>query len=56
MLLRTERSGTGDGRVYHVSFTASDLEGSASGVVNVCVPHSRKNGAMDGGALFDSTN
>jgi hypothetical protein len=32
VLLRAERSGGGDGRVYHVHFTASDPEGSASGV------------------------
>jgi cysteine-rich repeat protein len=56
VLLRSERSGKGDGRVYHVSFTASDLEGSASGVVTVCVPHDRKKPAVDGGELFDSTN
>ena len=33
VLLRVERSGKGNGRVYHVYFTASDFEGSASGVV-----------------------
>lgn len=56
VLLRAERSGKGNGRVYHVHFTASDLEGSASGVVNVCVPHSNKSTAIDGGELFDSTH
>lgn len=56
VLLRAERSGTGDGRVYHVHFTASDLEGSASGVVEVCVPHSRRSDAIDGGELYDSTD
>ena len=56
VLLRSERSGKGNGRVYHVSFTASDLEGSDSGVVTVCVPHDRKKPAVDGGELFDSTN
>jgi cysteine-rich repeat protein len=54
VLLRAERSGTGDGRVYHVHFTASDLEGSASGVVTVCVPRDRKSVAVDGGELYDS--
>ncbi|MBI4888558.1 MAG: hypothetical protein HY824_15790 [Acidobacteria bacterium] len=56
VLLRAERQGGGDGRVYHVHFTASDLEGSASGVVNVCVQQDRKKPAVDGGELFDSTN
>jgi hypothetical protein len=56
VLLRAERSGTGDGRVYHIHFTGSDYEGSASGVVNVCVPHSKNSGGIDGGELFDSTN
>ena len=55
VLLRAERSGKGDGRVYHVHFTASDLEGSASGVVTVCVPHNRKSEAVDGGELYNST-
>lgn len=54
--LRAERSGTGDGRVYHINFTASDFEGSASGTVDVCVPHNKKSVAIDGGELYDSTN
>jgi hypothetical protein len=55
VLLRAERSGTGDGRVNHVSFTASDIEGSASGVVQVSVPHSPKKPAIDSGQHFNST-
>jgi hypothetical protein len=56
VLLRAERSGKGDGRVYRVSFTASDLEGSTSGVVKVSVPRSRKSdAATDSGAVFVST-
>lgn len=55
VLLRAERSGNGNGRVYHIHFTASDLEGSASGVVKVVVPHSAKKPAVDGGELYDST-
>jgi hypothetical protein len=55
VLLRAERSGKGNGRVYHVHFTASDLEGSASGMVTVCVQHDRNKNAIDGGELFDST-
>ena len=56
VLLRSERSGTGDGRVYHVHFTASDQEGQSSGVVTVSVPLKAKTPAVDGGELFDSTN
>lgn len=56
VLLRAERSGKGDGRVYRISFTASDLEGSASGTVKVCVPHSPKKPAIDSLSIFDSTN
>lgn len=55
VLLRAERSGKGDGRVYHIHFTASDLEGSASGVVTVCVQRDKKSVAVDGGELYDST-
>ena len=57
VLLRAERSGKGNGRVYHVHFTASDFEGSVSGVVKVSVPHDKKSDvAIDGGELFDSTH
>ncbi len=31
VLLRAERAGKGDGRVYRITFTAADLEGSTSG-------------------------
>ncbi|MGK0189660.1 MAG: hypothetical protein ACI9R3_005477 [Verrucomicrobiales bacterium] len=55
VLIRAERSGNGDGRVYHIHFTASDFEGSASGVVTVSVPKKKKAAAIDGGELFDST-
>lgn len=56
VLLRAERSGKGDGRVYRVSFTASDYEGSSSGVVKVVVPKSKKTDvAIDSGVSFDST-
>lgn len=56
VLLRAERSGNGNGRVYHVHFIASDFEGSASGVVNVNVPHNKNATVIDGGELYDSTN
>jgi hypothetical protein len=56
VLLRAERSGKGNGRVYHIHFTASNGEGGVSGVVTVCVPHSKASDiAIDGGELFDST-
>jgi hypothetical protein len=39
-LLRAERSGTGNGRVYTILFTATDIFGAEStGSVTVCVPH-----------------
>lgn len=54
VLLRAERSGKENGRVYHIHFTASDFEGSSSGVVKVAVPHNMKKVAVDDGALFNS--
>ncbi len=55
--VRSERSGGGDGRVYHVSFEATDGEGAGcTGTVTVCVPHDQGGGGcVDGGALYDST-
>jgi hypothetical protein len=56
VLLRAERSGKGNGRVYHIHFTASDFEGRCSGMVKVSVPHDKKGDvAIDGGELYDST-
>ena len=57
-LLRAERSGNNNGRVYVISFTASDGKGGAgSGTVKVNVPHSRSNGcqAVDDGQKYDAT-
>ncbi len=54
--VRAERSGEGDGRVYHIAFTATDAFGNTTtGEVTVEVRLSRKAPAVDGGALFDST-
>jgi CSLREA domain-containing protein len=57
--VRAERDGNGDGRVYHIRFTASDgKSGSCSGEVRgAVVPHDQGGGidAIDGGALYDST-
>lgn len=60
--LRVERAGTpkvpGDGRVYHVSFTADDGNGGqCTGAVTVCVPHDQRPGhvCVDQGPLVNST-
>jgi hypothetical protein len=55
VFLRAARSGSGDGRVYHLRFTVTDELGLAcTGEVTVCVPHSQGRGSTcgDGGALF----
>ncbi|MCW5892270.1 MAG: hypothetical protein KIT14_17250 [bacterium] len=55
--LRAERQGSGDGRVYHVAFVATDPLGAAcTGAVSVCVRHDRRPGGTcgDGGPLYDS--
>ncbi len=52
-----ERSGQGDGRVYHFFFRAEDPSGGAcTGDVTLCVPHDQGHGGGcgDGGPLFDS--
>ena len=56
--IRAERDGSGNGRYYHISFTASDpYGGTCSGLVQVSVDHSlgKSGAAVDDGALFDST-
>jgi hypothetical protein len=56
--LRSERSGHGDGRVYHVAFQATDrCNAACTGEVTVCVRHDqgRHGTCGDGGPLFDST-
>jgi Big-like domain-containing protein len=56
--VRAERAGGGNGRVYHISFTASDGNGgTCDGTVLVAVPKSKgvKGAAVDGGVLYDST-
>jgi CSLREA domain-containing protein len=55
--VRAERDGNGDGRVYHIFFTATDSSGqSCQGVVRVAVAHDLGGGidAIDGGPLYDS--
>ncbi len=56
--VRAERSGSGNGRVYAVHFSASDGEGGVcSGSVSVGVPHDQGKGSVpvDDGQLYDST-
>jgi hypothetical protein len=60
--VRAERTGDkkvpGNGRVYHIGFTADDGNGgSCSGTVSVGVPHDQgKNTVLvDDGPLYDST-
>jgi cysteine-rich repeat protein len=61
LAVRAERDGNpqspGDGRVYHISFTADDGQGgTCSGTVTVCVPHDQGGSStcVDGGPLYDS--
>jgi hypothetical protein len=56
--VRAERSGSGNGRVYAVSFTADNGKGgTCAGKVTVGVPHDQGKGSnpVDGGQLYDST-
>jgi hypothetical protein len=58
--VRAERAGTpavpGNGRVYHIFFTADDGQGgSCEGEVMTGVPHDVKDIPVDDGALYDST-
>ena len=56
--IRAERQGKGNGRVYKISFAATDPAGAeCSGAVQVCVPHDQKPGhdCIDDGYNYDST-
>jgi len=56
--VRAEREGSGNGRVYHIGFTANDGKGgTCNGEVRVGVPKSmgKNGGPVDNGALYDST-
>ena len=55
--IRAERAGGGNGRVYNISFNASDGKGGqCSGSVQVCVPHDQGNSScIDDGQIYDST-
>jgi hypothetical protein len=58
--VRAERAADGNGRFYHISFTADDGRGGTClGVVLVSVPHDQGKKAedpIDDGALYDSTD
>lgn len=56
--VRAERSGTGDGRVYEITFSASDGKASSIGKVRVKVPHDQSDKtcpAVDNGQIYDAT-
>jgi hypothetical protein len=54
--LRASRLDGGNGRVYHLGFTATDPRGGAcTGTVKVCVPLVQGGTCVDGGARVDST-
>ena len=46
--VRAARNGKGDGRVYEISFTASDGQATSSGTVIVTVPHDQGKGQKKG--------
>ena len=59
VMVRAERDGAGDGRVYHIAFRAMDGRGGqCKGTVSVCVPHDQRPGHScgDQGPQFDSTD
>ncbi|MBI5931911.1 MAG: glycoside hydrolase family 16 protein [Chloroflexi bacterium] len=54
--VRAERAGNGNGRVYHIGYTATDPAGaSCSGEVFVRVNHNKKSEAIDDGPIYNST-
>jgi uncharacterized repeat protein (TIGR03803 family) len=55
-IVRAERSGLGNGRVYHIRFTATGSNGATcNGDVTVGVPHDFGGQAIDDGPKYDST-
>ena len=57
--LRAERSGSGNGRVYEITFVASDGRGGETvGTVRMCVPRDFKKSELiciDDGQIYDAT-
>jgi len=55
VILRAERSGLADGRVYRVAYTVTDGRGgSCSGIARVAVPVSRQSFALESPFVYDS--
>lgn len=55
-IVRSERSGNENGRVYNIQFIAQDDIGArCEGSVAVYVPHDKKDVSIDDGQLYDST-
>ena len=56
-LVRAERDGGGNGRVYYITFsaTADNAQGSCTNTVQVSVPHNKGDTAVGDGPLYDST-
>ncbi len=56
VLLRAERSGMGDGRVYEITVTATDPSGNSnSSSVSVKINHDKDKDAIDSGQNYDAT-
>ncbi|MDY6839772.1 MAG: kelch repeat-containing protein [Thermodesulfobacteriota bacterium] len=57
VMLRAERSGNGDGRVYVITVTATDVSGNtASDSASVKVNHNKKKEAVNSGQNYDATD
>jgi FtsP/CotA-like multicopper oxidase with cupredoxin domain len=55
IMLRSERSGNGNGRVYRITFTVSDGRGgTCSRTIFVTVPHDQNSPAVDSLLVFNS--
>jgi len=55
VLLRAERAGGGNGRVYQVTFTATDSKGgTCNGTMTVSVPLDKQGTAVDNGQIYNS--
>ena len=52
--LRSERAGTGDGRVYTIAFSVSDGSLSCTGTVDVAVPHDAAHDAVKSPHSYNS--
>lgn len=55
VLIRAERAGGGNGRVYVIHFEADDgVNGICTGTVSVSVPHNKKSTCVDDGQQYSS--